>query len=80
MNIIISSSFQPMNTDIFRKKSLRKGKKLVEGFHVSEVTEEVCNLQSKIYASVLRETPGSHSTRKNENVYKPIVEVITRFK
>ena len=77
MNITISNSFHPENTDIFRKKSLRKGKKLVAGFDVSEVMEEVCNLQSNIYSSVLRETLGAHSTRKKENIHKPIVEVIT---
>ena len=57
----------PVNTSIFHKKSLSKGKKLLESFHVSDVKEVVDGQSRELIGIVLREPPGAHSTRRHEN-------------
>lgn len=76
MGLVIKAGFQLVDTSIFRPKSLSKGKKLLESFHVSEVQEEtVENSYRQIIGNVIRETPGATSTKNNENVYKVKIEV-----
>lgn len=77
MIIEITCGFLPVNTSIFRKKSLSKGKKLLESFHVSDVKEVVDGQSRKLIGTVLRETPGAHSTRRHENTYTPVVQVFS---
>jgi len=80
MSLIIKTGFQLVDTSVFRAKSLSKGKKLLESFHVSEVQEEsVENYYRQIIGQVIRETPGATSTKNNENVYKVKIEIIIYF-
>ena len=59
MVVIIKAGFQAVNTSVFRQKSLSKGLKLLQSFHVSEVREEIDeNKNHHIIGHVLRETPG----------------------
>lgn len=75
MSIIIKNFFGVVDTSVFRRKSISKGKKPVESCHVSEVQEEISNESITLTGLVLRETPGAHSTKKHENIYKPVVQV-----
>lgn len=75
MTTIIKSHFQSVKLNCFREKSKRKGRHLVMGYHVSDVREERRDNYCYIKGTVLRETPGSHSTRKHENLYYPVAEV-----
>ncbi len=75
MTTIIKNHFQAIEITGFRRKSLRKGRKLMESFHVSNVFEERRDNYTFIQGTVLRETPGANSTRKNENLYYPVIEV-----
>ena len=47
----------------------------MKSFQVSGVIEERRENGIFIRGTVLRETPGAISTRRNENVYSPIIEV-----
>ena len=51
----------------------------MKSLHVSGVIEESRENGIFIRGPVLRETPGALSTRRNENVYSPIIEVPTLF-
>lgn len=63
MAVIIKTGFQLVDTSIFRSKSLSKGKKLLESFHVSEVEEVIGENDNRtISGVVLRETPGTPVT------------------
>lgn len=76
MNLIIKSHFQEVKLECFRQKSINKGMKLVTSFHVSNVTEERRDGAIFIQGTVLRETPGAKSTRKHENLYYPVSQVL----
>lgn len=73
--LTIKSGFQPVITDCFRKRSLSKGRKLLESFHVSNVKEDIVNNVHQISGEVLRETPGAKSEKLKTNIYKPNVKV-----
>ena len=79
MSLIIKNHFQAVELESFRPKWLRKGIRLMKSLHVSGVIEESRENGIFIRGPVLRETPGALSTRRNENVYSPIIEVPTLF-
>ena len=76
MPTIITCGFQSVHLTIFRQKSLNKGKKLLESFHVSDVKELKEKHFSKLSGVVLRETPGAQSSKTNTDLYNPSIEVI----
>lgn len=69
MSLILKNYFQEVNIACFRKKSISKGQKLLTSCHVSDVREERQDDEIFIKGTVLRETPGATSTKKNENLY-----------
>jgi len=76
MVVLISTGFQEVDTTVFRKKSLSKGKKLVESSHVSKVCEELReDGLRRLKGRVLRETPGAASEKNNTNYYYVFIEV-----
>ena len=79
MSLMIKNHFQAIKLEYFRPKSLRKGIRLMKSLHVSGVIEERRENGIFIRGTVLRENPGAISTRRNENVYSPIIEVLTWF-
>ncbi|KAH0820415.1 hypothetical protein GEV33_002376 [Tenebrio molitor] len=74
MQVIITCGFQSIDTSCFRKKSLFKGKKLLESYHVSDVKEIIDHPCRRVIGTVLRETPGAHSAKKH-NTYTPEVQL-----
>lgn len=77
MSIIITCGFESVDLSTFRPQSLKKGLKLLESKHVSKVSEQSDpNCNSKLQGTVLRQTPGAFSSKKNIKFYKPFVEVI----
>lgn len=79
MEVILTCGFQIINIDIFRKKSISKGYKLLKSNHVGHVRETIRDDKSEVTGTVLRETPGATSTRKNENFYQPYIKVIINY-
>jgi hypothetical protein len=78
MQVIITCGFQSIDTSCFRKKSLFKGKKLLESYHVSDVKEIIDHPCRRVIGTVLRETPGAHSAKKH-NTYTPEVQVFVQL-
>ncbi|XP_071575636.1 uncharacterized protein [Temnothorax nylanderi] len=75
MSVIIKCGFQSVKLNLFRKKSVSKGKKLFYSNHVGHISEEILQFKRILRGTVLRETPGGFSTKNNTNFYKPVIEL-----
>lgn len=79
MVIIVRSGFQEIVLDVFRKKSISKGRKLLDSCHVSDVREEsVCmhtalawrSIPKRVCAHTRMGTACSQGKRRVQKVKK----------